>query len=123
MAKTRFSFQRMLKDGQMVDLIDAWRVNLGAKIEAHDYGDTEPYIAATVHATIFCGEQCMVEIATGEGIIFPKAVPAKIREPLIKVLNEAMDFVDSVDLTSTYWKMKDKGTWPPSPETWIKKEA
>lgn len=119
----RFSFTKMLKDGQMVDLVDNWTANLGARIEAHDYGDEEPYIAATVHARVFRGERRMAEITTNEGVIFPKAVAVKVREPLIKVLNEAMDFVEGADLSTIYHRMKDKGTWPPPSDTWIKKEA
>jgi len=107
----------------MIDLIDTWKTKLGARIEAHDYGDTEPYIAATIHATVFRGERKMAEIVTSEGVILPNVVATKVREPLIKVLNEAMDFVDGADLAPIYWKMKDKGTWPPPAETWIKKEA
>jgi hypothetical protein len=121
--KVRFSFSKMLKDGQMIDLVDTWKTKLGARIEAHDYGDVEPYISATVHATVFRGVRKMAEIATSEGVILPSTVATKVREPLIKVLNEAMDFVDGADLAPIYWKMKDKGTWPPDPSTWIKKEA
>jgi hypothetical protein len=119
----RFSFSKMLKDGQTVDLLDNWTANLGARIEAHDYGDEEPYIAATVHAKVFRRARCMAEIVTSEGVVFPKALAVKVREPLIKVLNEAMDFVEGVDLSTIYHRMKDKGTWPPDPSTWIKKEA
>jgi hypothetical protein len=119
----RFSFSKMLKDGQMIDLIDTWKTKLGARIEAHDYGDVEPYIAATIHASVFRGKRRMAEIATSEGVILPSTLATKVREPLIKLLNEAMDFVESADLAPIYWKMKDKGTWPPPVETWIKKEA
>lgn len=106
----------------MVDIIDTWKAKLGARIEAHDYGDSEPYIAATIRASVFRGNRHMAEIEPEEGIVFPKTVAVKVREPLMRVLHEALDFIEDAELDKIYHRMKKNGTWPPDPSTWIKKE-
>jgi hypothetical protein len=112
----------MLKDGQVVDLVDAWTANMYARIEAHDYGDTEPYMVAVACASVYRHARRMAELSTDEGVIFPPAIPKKVREPLIRVINEAIDICDGANLGARYDREKKKGTWPPPKETWVKKE-
>ena len=106
----------------MVDLVDAWTANLRAKIEAHDFGDTEPYMVAVAHASVYRHARLMTELSTDEGVIFPPVIPKKVREPLIRTLNEAIDVCDGANLGKQYDRAKKNGTWPPPRETWIKKE-
>jgi hypothetical protein len=112
----------MLKDGQVVDLVDAWTANMQARIEAHDFGDVEPYMVAVAHASVYRHTRCIAELSADEGVIFPPVIPKKVREPLMRVLNEAIDVCDGANLGRQYDKAKKHGTWPPPRETWIKKE-
>ena len=122
MAKVKLLLRKMLKDGQVVDLVDAWTANMQARIEAHDFGDVEPYMVAVAHASVYRHSRCMAEIATDEGVIFPAVIPRKVREPLMRALNEAIDVCDGANLGRQYDLAKKHGTWPPPRETWIKKE-
>jgi len=121
-AKVRLLLRKMLKDGQIVDLVDAWTANMQARIEAHDFGDVEPYMVAVAHASVYRHARLMTELSADEGVIFPPVIPKKVREPLLRTLNEAIDVCDGANLGRQYDQAKKHGTWPPPKETWIKKE-
>jgi hypothetical protein len=123
MAKTRFNFKKMSGDeGQEIPITDTWSVWIWVTIEPHDYGDTEPYMVPAISAVIRQGDKTRATMHIDEGIIFPKGIVLAIREPLLRILNEAQDFVEDYDLGSIYEKMKKAGTWPPPKEIWILKE-
>lgn len=119
----RFSFKKLFDAGQTIQIDEKWSATFRAGFVPVVYDDTEdepiPEVAIDVHLRRADGTSIKYRIINNT-FIFHKKVPAKIREKLFRLQNDAAEIVDDDDKLDAIWQENLKKTWPPARKEWIK---
>jgi hypothetical protein len=119
MTKRLFSFAKLHKDGQEVPLCDDWTAHFRAVIEPHR---CPPYLTVLLVAQALYAGKVRTTLRIKDAVVFPRTIPRKCREPLVRLVWEAYDVAtDEPSLDRLYFRLKEKGQWPPPQSEWIKK--
>lgn len=54
-----------------------------------------------------------------KNLMFPRTIPGHLREPLLKLINNAYEVLEDDDKLDNIWEKELETAWPPSRKTWI----